>query len=89
MSIDGIDIIGRDDCTNGSRKSLDSLIRNIQVSHFTILLDHQPFHLEETEAQNVDFQFSGHTHYGQVWPISWIEDAIYELAYGKMKKGIP
>jgi hypothetical protein len=54
---------------------------------FLLLLDHQPYHLERTAAAGVDFQFSGHTHYGQVWPISWIEDAIYECAYGSLTKG--
>ena len=54
---------------------------------FSILLDHQPYHLERTAAAGIDFQFSGHTHYGQVWPISWIEDAIYECAYGSLTKG--
>lgn len=54
---------------------------------FTILLDHQPYHLEETEKNGIDFQFSGHTHHGQVWPISWITDAIYEDAFGPLQKG--
>ena len=54
---------------------------------FSILLDHQPYHLERTASAGIDFQFSGHTHYGQVWPISWIEDAIYECAYGSLTKG--
>ena len=46
-------------------------------------MDHQPYHLEEAEQAGVDFQLSGHTHYGQVWPVSWIEDRIYEDAFGK------
>ena len=54
---------------------------------FTILLDHQPYHLEEAEQNGIDFQFSGHTHHGQVWPISWITDAIYEDAFGPLQKG--
>ena len=54
---------------------------------FSILLDHQPYHLDRTAAAGIDFQFSGHTHYGQVWPISWIEDTIYECAYGSLTKG--
>lgn len=54
---------------------------------FLLLLDHQPYHLERTAKAGIDFQFSGHTHYGQVWPISWIEDAIYECAYGQLTKG--
>lgn len=54
---------------------------------FTILLDHQPYHLEEAELNGIDFQFSGHTHHGQAWPISWITDAIYEAAFGPLQKG--
>ena len=54
---------------------------------FLILIDHQPYHLEQAEQHHVDFQFSGHTHHGQVWPISWITESIYECAFGAYKKG--
>ena len=81
-------IIGRDDRTNVGRKSIQALLPSGGVGGgFLLLLDHQPYHLERTAAAGVDFQFSGHTHYGQVWPISWIEDAIYECAYGMLTKG--
>ncbi|MCR5131377.1 MAG: metallophosphoesterase [Prevotella sp.] len=89
-------IIGRDDRTNAGRKSVAELMKNVSSTQsegvggkapYTILLDHQPYHLERSEAAGIDFQFSGHTHYGQVWPISWIEDAMYECAYGSLTKG--
>ena len=54
---------------------------------YTIVLDHQPYHLEEAEAAGVDFQLSGHTHRGQVWPISWITDALYECSWGEHQRG--
>lgn len=83
-----IAIIGRDDRSNVGRKSVKELMGNtILKSRFSILLDHQPFHLDRTAAAGVDFQFSGHTHYGQVWPISWITRSIYECAYGECKVG--
>ena len=53
----------------------------------SLLLDHQPYHLEQAERQGIDFQFSGHTHHGQVWPISWITDAIYECSFGSHQRG--
>lgn len=84
---DNIVIIGRDDRANGSRKSLSELMEPADKSRYAILLDHQPYHLEEAEKEQIDFQFSGHTHYGQVWPISKIEDMIYEKAYGELTKG--
>lgn len=80
-------IIGRDDRTNRQRKSLVDLMKQADKSKYTILLDHQPFFLEQTAQQKIDFQFSGHTHHGQVWPISWITEHIYECAFGPLQKG--
>lgn len=89
-------IIGRDDRMNSHRKSIGKLMAEVDslysVKHspsktFTILLDHQPYHLEQAERAGIDFQLSGHTHYGQVWPISWIEDNMYECAYGSHQRG--
>lgn len=82
-----LNIVGRDDRTNRRRTSLKALMGKTDPQKYTILLDHQPYHLEEAQRAGVDFQLSGHTHYGQVWPISWIEDAMYENAYGPLTKG--
>ena len=76
----GIDIIGRNDRTAHRRASVKDLA--VGLEGFTILLDHQPYHLEEAEQAGIDFQFSGHTHRGQVWPVSWITDAMYEKSWG-------
>ena len=81
-------VMGRDDRTNRNRKSLKAMADEaLMWNRFTILLDHQPYHLEESEQLGVDFQFSGHTHYGQMWPISWITDLLYECAYGHHQRG--
>lgn len=85
--IGNITVIGRDDRTNRQRKPLSEVMRGIDKSRFLIELDHQPYHLEEAEVNGVDFEFAGHTHHGQVWPISWITDAIYEDAFGPLRKG--
>lgn len=84
-SFRGVDVIGRDDRTNTDREPLSALADSLRG--FTILLDHQPYHLEEAERAGIDFQFSGHTHHGQVWPISWATDAMYEKAWGHHMRG--
>lgn len=80
-------IAGRDDRSNPRRKSVKALLGGTDRRKYTILLDHQPYHLEEAERAGVDFQFSGHTHHGQLWPISWITESLYECAYGSCKRG--
>lgn len=80
----GIDVIGRNDRTAHRRASVKDLA--VGLEGFTILLDHQPYHLEEAEQAGIDFQFSGHTHRGQVWPVSWITDAMYEKSWGHYQR---
>ena len=86
VTVCGIRIAGRDDRSNPHRLPLQELVPDTG-SRFTLLLDHQPYRLEEAEAAGIDFQFSGHTHHGQVWPGNWITDAMYEKAYGEHRRG--
>ncbi|MBQ9659681.1 MAG: metallophosphoesterase [Bacteroidales bacterium] len=82
----GIRIVGRDDRSNTRRAALSALAPEDPLQ-FTLLLDHQPYHLEEAEQAGIDFQFSGHTHHGQVWPGNWITDLMYEKAFGAHQRG--
>ena len=86
-SVAGITLVGRDDRTNVHRQNLNRLMRGVDLSRPVVLLDHQPYHLEQAERSGVDLQLSGHTHRGQVWPISWITDALYEVSYGEWQRG--
>jgi predicted MPP superfamily phosphohydrolase len=88
----GIQLIGRLDRDskrfyNKERLSLEELMKSVDRSKPVILLDHQPFHLNETEKNGIDLQLSGHTHNGQMWPLNYLTRKIYELSYGYLKKG--
>lgn len=63
----GVDVIGRNDRSYPCRPALCDFADGL--TGFTILLDHQPSHLEEAEEAGINFQFSGHTHRGQVWQL--------------------
>jgi hypothetical protein len=85
-------VVGRDDrqsnyTTGKQRKSISELIENVDKSKPIILLDHQPFKLNESAENGIDLQISGHTHHGQLWPFNYITDAIYELSSGYKKIG--
>ena len=85
-SIDGVTILGRDDRSNRRRKSVEQLMQGIDRNNYIILLDHQPFKLEEAEQNGVDLQLSGHTHRGQVWPLNWVTKKMYECDYGQWRR---
>ena len=85
-------IAGREDrdkerFTGRKRKSVADLLEGANKSLPIILLDHQPFNLADAEKAGADLQLSGHTHHGQMWPASYITNAIYEVSKGYLKKG--
>ncbi len=80
-------VAGRDDRENRSRKSIAELTAGIDKNLPVILLDHQPYALDEAEAAGIALQLSGHTHLGQVWPVTWITRSLFEQAYGYLEKG--
>ncbi len=88
----GIQLIGRLDRDSRrfyakERASLEELIKDADKTKPLILLDHQPFNLEEAENNGIDLQLSGHTHNGQIWPLNWLTGKMYELSHGYLKKG--
>jgi uncharacterized protein len=85
-------IAGREDrdrerFTGKKRRSVAELLQDVDKSLPVILLDHQPFQLDQAEKAGVDIQLSGHTHHGQMWPASYITNAIFELSHGYLLKG--
>jgi predicted MPP superfamily phosphohydrolase len=87
----GIQLIGRIDRDayrfyRKERLPLAELMKQADTTKPVILLDHQPFHLDETAKYGIDLELSGHTHNGQMWPLNHVTAMIYELSYGHLKK---
>ncbi|MHB9056815.1 MAG: metallophosphoesterase [Paludibacteraceae bacterium] len=80
-------IVGRDDKISPHRKGLAQTMANIDRSKSIILLDHQPSNLQDAEKNQVDFQFSGHTHEGQFFPGNLFVKNMFELGHGFKQKG--
>lgn len=62
---------------------LKKVIKDLPV----ILIDHQPFGIEESNRLGVDISLSGHTHHGQMWPLNYLTKAIYTVSAGYKKVG--
>ncbi len=81
----GVQIVGRDDKTNRHRAALPALLERCEMSQPVVVIDHQPYDLAKADAAGVDLQFSGHTHHGQVWPVSLLTEKIFEQSHGYRK----
>ncbi len=85
-------VVGREDRSvrrfDGSdRKPLEELMKNINDHYPVILMDHQPFQLDEAVKSGVDLQLSGHTHHGQIFPLHYITNAVYDISWGYRLEG--
>jgi predicted MPP superfamily phosphohydrolase len=85
-------LAGRDDrdksrFSGKERKSISEVLQGVDMSKPVIMMDHQPFRLDDVAAAGVDLQLSGHTHHGQLWPFNYITKAIYEVSWGYKQKG--
>ena len=81
----GLQIIGRDDRFNRRRLPIAELMKKADPTKPTLLLDHQPYEVGKKDSLGIDIQFSGHTHRGQVWPMSLLVDNMYEQSHGYRK----
>jgi predicted MPP superfamily phosphohydrolase len=86
----GIQLVGRNDHSSGrghqAPKPLAELLFGIDPAKPIIVMNHQPFNLQEAADAKVDLHLSGHTHNGQLWPFNYLTEAIFELSWGLMKK---
>ena len=69
------------------RKPLDEILTGIDKSLPLIVMNHQPFELDEARELGADLHLSGHTHHGQLFPINLITGMIYEISYGYRQEG--
>ncbi|MCX6169583.1 MAG: metallophosphoesterase [Ignavibacteriales bacterium] len=89
---DSFYVVGREDrsirqFSGKQRKNLTELLTGVDKSFPIIMMDHQPFGLNEAFENGIDLQLSGHTHNGQLWPINYIIEKIYDLAWGYEIRG--
>ena len=81
----GLQLIGRDDRSNRRRLPIAELMKQADSTKPTLLIDHQPYEVAKKDSLGIDIQFSGHTHRGQVWPLSLLVDNMYEQSHGYRK----
>ena len=67
-----IAVVGRNDKSSGDRKQISELVDGIEDDKYIIVLDHQPSDYEAESASKADLVLSGHTHGGQLIPITYV-----------------
>ena len=86
---DDILLVGREDRSDPSRKSIDELLDGYDTTKTIIVADHQPSEYDHLQKAGCDLVVSGHTHGGQTFPLGFFNDLIRfsDLNYGYKKQG--
>lgn len=94
VDIDGrFAVVGRQDKSEtergGDRAEIFELVKDVDDSLYTIVINHQPNDYKNESKACVDMVLSGHTHGGQMFPIGLVSDIfnINDRTYGREKRG--
>lgn len=69
-----------------NRKGLKELLHNVDQSKPIIVMDHQPRGLTESARAGVDLNLGGHTHGGQIFPLTLANEWIWDNGGGLVKR---
>ena len=77
-------VVGRKDRSLGERKDINTLLEQVNTEKYIIVLDHQPNDYDNEANSHADLVLSGHTHGGQLIPITYIGEwfHINDKTYG-------
>lgn len=82
-------VIGRADAQVGDRSTMEELTKDLDQDLYQIVIDHQPTDYEKEAEAKVDLVLSGHTHGGQMIPITKVGEIlnINDRTYGWEERG--
>lgn len=77
-------VVGREDRSRGERMSMTELLEGLDRDKYVIVLDHQPNDYDSEAAAGADLVLSGHSHGGQLIPITHVGEwfGMLDRAYG-------
>ena len=89
VRVGGMRLIGADDPAGLRFGRTQVPLRDIIPADgaFNLLLVHNPGRLNEAAAAGASLMLSGHTHHGQLFPVSLLVGMMYELAGGYGRRG--
>lgn len=90
IDLRGIQLVGVDWKDTQHADTFEKVLKEMAIdpNKPSILLRHEPSHLPVAEKAGISLELSGHTHAGQIFPLSYITHRVYRgFDYGLKKLG--
>lgn len=85
-----IDLVGVDDWGGRRRQrgyDLEAAIEGRDPDRASVLLAHQPANFGVAATRGIDLQISGHTHGGQIFPMTLMVESVFDHTRGLYREG--
>ncbi|TXD96750.1 metallophosphoesterase [Psychrobacter frigidicola] len=82
---DAVWLVGRSDETDLGRPIAKDLLTQVDTKKPVIILEHNPSEIEIISTLPIDLHLSGHTHGGQIFPLTELMKMFMPLVYGAKK----
>ena len=79
---DSVLLIGRSDESDPARPAATDLLSEVRADKPVIFLEHSPTDLAQIKGLPIDLHLSGHTHGGQIFPLTTLLKWFTPLVYG-------
>ena len=79
---DSVWLIGRSDDVDQTRLSATELLTQVDTAKPVVFLEHRPDGIKEISPLPIDLHLSGHTHGGQIFPLTTLMKWFKPLAHG-------
>ena len=79
---DSVWLVGRSDDVDQTRLSAKELMTQVDSNKPVVFLEHRSSMMDEIKALPVDLHLSGHTHGGQIFPLTMLMNWLKPLNYG-------
>ncbi len=90
LIIDKLQIIGVDFISTEKENNFKEILAGLTIDKkmSSILLKHEPRHMEIAQQAGISFQISGHVHRAQQWPLEYFARLVYgRFTYGLKRLG--
>lgn len=82
---DSVWLVGRSDDVDLTRLTAEELLTQVDTDKPVIFLEHRPDNIKEISPLPIDLHLSGHTHGGQIFPLTTLMKWFKPLAHGTKK----
>ena len=80
-------LLGRDDKSEDQREPTEEIMKTVKNNLPIIMIEHRISDMDALIDKGINVHISGHTHYGQLFPVNVLINLVYRVSWGYKRYG--